>query len=434
MREGVCLFLSKIFLRKGHPLHPELPAPQILQQTGVRLKVKPQIVAVQRLPGLAVLPVDIPFSILPVSQQRVPRVREGRPDLMGPARQKLRLHKTQRPLVSDGAVEGNSGLPPRNGAVVDGNPLFSLVLQQEALQLPLRRLHGSQSHAEVFFGNLPIPDLCRQYPQGFGVLRRNHDAAGVAVDAVAQGRGESVLPFGVPLPLLVEIGLDVVDEGVHLLRLIRVDHQSGTLVRQEDILVLVQNIQTGLEEGEEQVVLPGLLKKLVVDVYLEYVPRHQALVTLTAGSVALDPLDADIFLQQGPGQQRHILRQKAVQPLSRIIFSDGKFSHSAPFPAFVRSAGWNLYPAQAILQLIQCLRAVHAIAGPLKSIALVKPSRSIVCIKDPADRRPHTALDRKSQQLRSVALVLFTGQNIQVFNQAAMDRNNANRLFHAQHI
>ena len=36
------------------------------------------------------------------------------------------------------------------------------------------------------------------------------------------------------------------------------------------------------------VVLPGLLKKLVVDVYLEYVPRHQALVTLTAGSVALE--------------------------------------------------------------------------------------------------------------------------------------------------
>ena len=48
---------------------------------------------------------------------------------------------------------------------------------------------------------------------GLGVLGGHDDAAGVAVDAVAQGRSKGVLVPGIPLLLLVEVGLNVGDEG-----------------------------------------------------------------------------------------------------------------------------------------------------------------------------------------------------------------------------
>ena len=58
----------------------------------------------------------------------------------------------------------------------------------------------------------------------------------------------------------------MVDEGVDLLRLVGVDHQTGALVQQHQILVLVDDIQAGAEQGEEQIILPGLVEELVVDV------------------------------------------------------------------------------------------------------------------------------------------------------------------------
>ena len=104
-------------------------------------------------------------------------------------------------------------------------------------------------------------DLLVHDPQRLGVLGGDDDAAGVAVDAVAQGGGEGVLPLGVPLLLLIEVGLDMVDEGVDLLRLVGVDHQTGALVQQHQILVLVDDIQAGAEQGEEQIILPGACRR-----------------------------------------------------------------------------------------------------------------------------------------------------------------------------
>ena len=58
----------------------------------------------------------------------------------------------------------------------------------------------------------------------------------------------------------------MVDEGIDLLRLVGVNHQTGALVQQHQILVLVDDIQAGTEQGEEQVILSGLVEELVVDV------------------------------------------------------------------------------------------------------------------------------------------------------------------------
>ena len=58
----------------------------------------------------------------------------------------------------------------------------------------------------------------------------------------------------------------MVDEGVDFLRLVGVDHQPGPLVHEKKVLVLVDDAQPGLENGEEEIFLFGLVKELIVDV------------------------------------------------------------------------------------------------------------------------------------------------------------------------
>ena len=77
------------------------------------------------------------------------------------------------------------------------------------------------------------------HPQGLGSLGGDDDAAGVAVDAVAQSGGEGVFLIGGPLLLLVEVGLDVGEQRVDPFRLVRVDHQTGPLVQEKDVLILI---------------------------------------------------------------------------------------------------------------------------------------------------------------------------------------------------
>ena len=55
-------------------------------------------------------------------------------------------------------------------------------------------------------------------------------------------------------------------------------------------------------------------------------------VALCALAVDFYALDADIFLQQGRGQQRQRFGHKPVQPLSRVVFTNGKLLHKkSPF-------------------------------------------------------------------------------------------------------
>ena len=54
--------------------------------------------------------------------------------------------------------------------------------------------------------------------------------------------------------------------------LVRVDHQSRALVHQQEVLVLIDNVQLGLEDRQKGVLRGGGVKKLVVDVQLKHVP------------------------------------------------------------------------------------------------------------------------------------------------------------------
>ena len=58
----------------------------------------------------------------------------------------------------------------------------------------------------------------------------------------------------------------MVNKGIDLFRLVGVNHQSGPLVRQEEVFVLVDDVQPGLEDGEKEIFFLGLVKELVVDI------------------------------------------------------------------------------------------------------------------------------------------------------------------------
>ena len=143
-----------------------------------------------------------------------------------------------------------------------------------------------------------------------------------------------MLPPGVPFPLLVQVGLDVVDEGAAVLRpVVGVYRETGPFVHQEDLVVLVDNGELRGSHGEVGIVLPWLVKEFVIDIQLQHISRCQPGVPFGPGAIELDPLDADIFLSQGGGQQRHGLSQEPVQALARVVGPYGQFFH-CPFPIF----------------------------------------------------------------------------------------------------
>ena len=105
----------------------------------------------------------------------------------------------------------------------------------------------------------------------------------------------------------------MVDQGSAIFRaVVGMHRKAGALVHKQNVFVLVDNIQLGGCNGEIGVVLPGLVKKLVVDIQLQDVGLLQPGVPVDALAVALDALDADIFLRQGRRKQRNCLRKKAV--------------------------------------------------------------------------------------------------------------------------
>ena len=145
-------------------------------------------------------------------------------------------------------------------------PSMRRILEQEALHTPLCRPGPPHSDAEIGFLQLVTLYFFIDGPQRLRIFCGDDNPSGVAVDAVAQRRGKGVLLLGVPLLFLVEVRLNMVDEGIDLLRFVCMDHHAGTLIHQQEIFVLVDNLQPGLKHGQEHVFLRGLVKKLIVDI------------------------------------------------------------------------------------------------------------------------------------------------------------------------
>ena len=84
--------------------------------------------------------------------------------------------------------------------------------------------------AQIPLVDLTVLDLLVQDAQRLGVFRGDDDAAGVAVDAVAQRGRERMLLARAPLAFGVEIRLNVVDERAAVFRaVVRMDGLTGLL-------------------------------------------------------------------------------------------------------------------------------------------------------------------------------------------------------------
>ena len=125
------------------------------------------------------------------------------------------------------------------------------------------------------------------------------------------------------------------DEGVDLLMLVGVAEQAGALVEQQEVFIFIDDVQLGLKDGQKGVVLPWGLKELVVDVELQGVPLGEPDIPAGALAVDLDPLEADVFLGQGCGEEGESFGQPAVQALPGVISADGKGFHRGNLLAVV---------------------------------------------------------------------------------------------------
>ena len=143
-----------------------------------------------------------------------------------------------------GPVSRHGGFGARLRPLGHVDPVLFGVLKNVALQLSLPWPGYAVDHAEVFLLQLPVLHLLVQDPQRFGGLGRYDDAAGVPVNPVAQSRGKGMLRPGLPFPLGVEVGLNVVDQGPAILRpVVGVYGHARLFVRQKEILVLIDDAQ-----------------------------------------------------------------------------------------------------------------------------------------------------------------------------------------------
>ena len=96
---------------------------------------------------------------------------------------------------------------------------------------------------QISLVDLPVFDLLVQNAQRLGGFRRDDDAAGVSVDAIAKRGRERVFLPRPPFAFGVQIGLNVVDERLAVFRaVVRVDGLAGLFVDEEDVLIFVYNI------------------------------------------------------------------------------------------------------------------------------------------------------------------------------------------------
>ena len=166
-------------------------------------------------------------------------------DLVGPAGDQLALHQRKPLAAGQDLVAGLAAFGTGLGGIRHEYPVFLGVLEQIALQCPLLRLGGPLHNGQIPLVQLPVFDLLVHHPQGLGGLGRNDDASGVPVDAVAQGRSEGIFPSGIPLPLLIQVRLNVINKGPAVLGpIMGMDSQPGPLVHQDDLVILIDDAKS----------------------------------------------------------------------------------------------------------------------------------------------------------------------------------------------
>ena len=322
--------VGKVFLDEVDLLHAELAPLEIIEKPRVGGKVEDEPVGVQSLTLFAIALVEALAAVLAVAQQRPARVGHLRADLMGsPGKQpafyqRERAGGAKRAVFRDGAA--GAGL----AFLFYVNLIAACILEQEVFQ-PAARGFGAALHGtEIVLFDLAAADLFIEDAQRLGVLRRDDDTAGIAVDAVAERGSKGVFLARPPLALPGEIGLDVGDERVVVPGARAVAQNARLLVGEKNVFILVDDGETRRADLEIGVILSELLKKLVADIQLKNVSLAQTGIAPGAFAVELDALETDVFLQQRLRQQGNGFSDKSIEPLACVVAFDSKLFHGMP--------------------------------------------------------------------------------------------------------
>src|SRR5699024_6218238 len=112
-----------------------------------------------------------------------------RPNLVAAPGQEFYLKKSHAVAVSQRAVFRSNRQAVLFGAGTDKNPVGSLVLYQESLNF-LTFFHSSLHNALIIFLHRPVfKGLAKNLKSRKGTSRR-HQAAGISIQTVADGRAE----------------------------------------------------------------------------------------------------------------------------------------------------------------------------------------------------------------------------------------------------
>ena len=267
-----------------------------MQRPGVALEREGQLVGIEQLAAFTEGAVAVAAAVLAVAEQGTADGRHVGADLVGAAGEQRALDERQLLCRGERAVDGFRGLGARNRTVVERDLLALFIAAQEVFDAAARRLGSAEHHADVFLFQLVLLDLVVQDAQRLGGFRGDDDAAGVAVNAVAERRSERSRVLRVPRARLIEIRLNVGDERVGVALFVRVHDHARRLVCEQDILVLVDDGEARRLDAAERLFLAHGFEVFVVDVELEQVALGELARGLGALAVELDALEAQVLV------------------------------------------------------------------------------------------------------------------------------------------
>ena len=124
------------------------------------------------------------------------------------------------------------------------------IIRRVFAQISAQRLLFLRGHtvagAQIIFTDAVLTYMLVHFTQCSRILGSDHDAARIAVDAVAQGWGKALLLLGDVLALFPQVTLYTVYQCVRCVVVVLVDDHSHRLVAQQDVLVLVNDAEINL--------------------------------------------------------------------------------------------------------------------------------------------------------------------------------------------
>ena len=317
----------EVLFHKLRRFGPEALSVEIFERPGGGVKDEPQPPRAERLPLFAVGAVVLFAAVFPVAKQRTSGMAELRADLVRAPGDKAALHKRETPVGCDRFILRHGGLRPGAGRIVDIDLVILRVLEEIPLEPSGGGARCADDGGEIDLLDLAVFDLFIHDAQRLGVFRRDHDAAGIAVDAIAERGRKAVLPRRVPLALCAEIRLDIGDERIPAPLPRAVAEDARLFVHEQDVFVLIDDIEPGGRDLAPGIFLPRRFKKLVREIDAHRVALGEARLALCRAAVDLYILFPQRLLQQRFRDKRRRLAHEPVEPLPGVVPADGKFLH-----------------------------------------------------------------------------------------------------------